>query len=107
MQQARRGHNVDIRIPLFQDENTPEFRGEEAILPPPPGAASVGNPGSPQHGHAGARVRLGSVNEKEAVEAFFPSNGERRQEPEEPHVHMDAMAFGMGCCCLQVTFQVR
>lgn len=24
-----------------------------------------------------------------------------------PHVHMDAMAFGMGCCCLQVTFQVR
>ena len=23
-----------------------------------------------------------------------------------PHVHMDAMAFGMGCCCLQVTFQV-
>lgn len=23
------------------------------------------------------------------------------------HVHMDAMAFGMGCCCLQVTFQAR
>ena len=22
-------------------------------------------------------------------------------------VHMDAMAFGMGCCCLQVTFQAR
>lgn len=22
-----------------------------------------------------------------------------------PAVHMDAMAFGMGCCCLQVTFQ--
>lgn len=20
-------------------------------------------------------------------------------------VHMDAMAFGMGCCCLQITFQ--
>ncbi len=29
--------------------------------------------------------------------------------PPPPHgtdVHMDAMAFGMGCCCLQVTFQV-
>ena len=24
-----------------------------------------------------------------------------------PEVYMDAMAFGMGCCCLQVTFQAR
>merc|ERR1719272_1212127 len=24
-----------------------------------------------------------------------------------PGVYMDAMAFGMGCCCLQVTFQAR
>eukprot|EP01138_Halocafeteria_seosinensis_P015003 gb/GECG01015315.1/.p1 GENE.gb/GECG01015315.1/~~gb/GECG01015315.1/.p1 ORF type:complete len:872 (+),score=96.63 gb/GECG01015315.1/:1-2616(+) len=23
------------------------------------------------------------------------------------HVHLDAMGFGMGCCCLQVTFQAR
>jgi glutamate--cysteine ligase catalytic subunit len=21
------------------------------------------------------------------------------------HVYMDAMGFGMGCCCLQITFQ--
>lgn len=21
------------------------------------------------------------------------------------HIYMDAMAFGMGCCCLQITFQ--
>ena len=33
-------------------------------------------------------------------------------EPEEgsggtPGIYMDAMAFGMGCCCLQVTFQAR
>jgi len=21
------------------------------------------------------------------------------------HIYMDAMAFGMGCCCLQMTFQ--
>lgn len=24
-----------------------------------------------------------------------------------PAVHMDAMAFGMGCCCLQITFQAK
>lgn len=24
-----------------------------------------------------------------------------------PSIHMDAMAFGMGCCCLQITFQAK
>ena len=24
-----------------------------------------------------------------------------------PAIHMDAMAFGMGCCCLQITFQAK
>lgn len=47
---TRRGENVDIHIPIFQDENTPE----------------------------------------DIVD-----------------IHMDAMSFGMGCCCLQVTFQAR
>ncbi|KAJ1448288.1 glutamate-cysteine ligase-domain-containing protein [Pelagophyceae sp. CCMP2097] len=28
-------------------------------------------------------------------------------EAVEEGIHMDAMAFGMGCCCLQVTFQCR
>ena len=45
---ARRGSNVDVRSPVFQDEKT-----------------AVGD------------------------------------------IAMDAMAFGMGCCCLQVTFQCR
>eukprot|EP00934_Nitzschia_sp_Nitz4_P007972 Nitzschia sp. Nitz4//scaffold57_size113557//74748//78101//NITZ4_004000-RA/size113557-processed-gene-0.140-mRNA-1//1//CDS//3329554873//7962//frame0 len=30
-------------------------------------------------------------------------NGERLRAA----VHMDAMAFGMGCCCLQITFQAK
>jgi hypothetical protein len=30
----------------------------------------------------------------ESVEAALPN-----------HVYMDAMGFGMGCCCLQLTFQ--
>mmetsp|Transcript_9798 Transcript_9798/g.31530 ORF Transcript_9798/g.31530 Transcript_9798/m.31530 type:complete len:640 (+) Transcript_9798:504-2423(+) len=34
-----------------------------------------------------------------------PSTLEEADEMEE--VYMDAMAFGMGCCCLQVTFQAR
>ncbi|CAM9741582.1 unnamed protein product [Ascophyllum nodosum] len=109
---ARRGENVDIRIPLFRDTDTPEFRGEEAVLPPPPGAALAGC--------AKPLRRLEAVDEKQAVDGLSNGNegvssndehegrGRVPKEVEaEPHVHMDAMAFGMGCCCLQVTFQAR
>jgi glutamate--cysteine ligase catalytic subunit len=51
----RRGRNVDIRVPMFQDEKT--------VL-----EMDTGKP---------------------------------------PEIHMDCQAFGMGCCCLQVTFQAR
>lgn len=38
-----------------------------------------------------------------------PTNGEKetRSESLRAAVHMDAMAFGMGCCCLQITFQAK
>ncbi|CAG0920851.1 unnamed protein product [Notodromas monacha] len=32
-------------------------------------------------------------------------DGEAARANEPNHVYMDAMGFGMGCCCLQVTFQ--
>ena len=43
------------------------------------------------------------------------TNGLSSSNKEENHfneslraaVHMDAMAFGMGCCCLQITFQAK
>ncbi len=31
----------------------------------------------------------------------------KEEENVRPAIHMDAMAFGMGCCCLQVTFQAK
>jgi glutamate--cysteine ligase catalytic subunit len=55
---SRRGSKVDIRVPLFHDENTPEFLSTE-------------------------------------------------KESPVPDIYMDCMAFGMGMCCLQVTFQAR
>jgi len=55
------------------------------------------------------RNRRGS-NVKIMVPLFKDKNTDTT--PEEgaggsPGIHMDAMAFGMGCCCLQVTFQAR
>lgn len=32
---------------------------------------------------------------------------EKESENVRPAIHMDAMAFGMGCCCLQITFQAK
>ncbi|CAM9434866.1 unnamed protein product, partial [Choristocarpus tenellus] len=75
----RRGSNVNIRIPLFKDTYTPEF----SKVPVPPAPPSQGEPTKAING--------------------YDSKG----SSEQPYVHMDAMAFGMGCCCLQVTFQAR
>uniref|UniRef100_A0A915HNZ8 Glutamate--cysteine ligase n=1 Tax=Romanomermis culicivorax TaxID=13658 RepID=A0A915HNZ8_ROMCU len=33
------------------------------------------------------------------------SGGEAKRARKPYHIYMDAMGFGMGCCCLQVTFQ--
>ena len=32
-------------------------------------------------------------------------DGERGKNALEDHIYLDAMGFGMGCCCLQLTFQ--
>ena len=51
-----------------------------------------------------------------AVAEVLPEQDHLVSESEEPKsgvetlraaVHMDAMAFGMGCCCLQITFQAK
>ncbi|RUP43560.1 glutamate-cysteine ligase-domain-containing protein [Jimgerdemannia flammicorona] len=37
---------------------------------------------------------------------LFPEDSEARAGAALPdHIYLDAMAFGMGCCCLQITFQ--
>lgn len=39
------------------------------------------------------------------VNTKYPVEGSSADKPDA--VHLDAMGFGMGCCCLQLTFQVR
>lgn len=37
---------------------------------------------------------------------IFPEDSNARDGAAKPdHIYMDAMGFGMGCCCLQITFQ--
>lgn len=37
--------------------------------------------------------------------AKLGDDGESAKAALPDHVYMDAMGFGMGCCCLQMTFQ--
>ena len=72
--------------------NTPLFRG------PDEDQASV------------ASLLGGTVAVAGASTNGMPSNGEKENRSSESlraAVHMDAMAFGMGCCCLQITFQAK
>jgi glutamate--cysteine ligase catalytic subunit len=97
----RRGERVDIRIPLFRDGATRADSNEEGMI-----EANAGSwPSSlPDSTRATERVlaaaAAASANAEE--DADLPA-----RDPLPDHIHMDAMAFGMGCCCLQVTFQAR
>lgn len=113
---TRRSEKVDIRVPLFRDVKTPEFVGIHDY-------DQYTNRG---YAIASNKRKLGdvtSVSTTSAVSAVSTSlsstNGtgvtESANIVEYPKVslerdtdiHMDAMAFGMGMCCLQVTFQAR
>jgi len=56
-----------------------------------------------------------SVSGSTAVAEALPKDPEPTPQDDQknvietirPAVHMDAMAFGMGCCCLQITFQAK
>jgi len=82
---TRRGCRVDIRVPLFQDKNTARDIPEAA------------------------------KREREEIEAVTrardPSLPPHMPRPPDiddlKEIHMDAMSFGMGQACVQVTFQTR
>jgi glutamate--cysteine ligase catalytic subunit len=76
----RRQEKVAINLPIFRDTNTPiPFRE-----PVPPSV-----------------IKLLTLR-NEAVPASLP---EYEPAAKENHIYMDAMCFGMGCSCLQVTIQ--
>ena len=75
---TRRTSKVKIQVPLFHDLKTPEFLRQATAV-------------------EGGRLPL----DTEEVD----STG-YKLEPD-LNINMDAMAFGMGMCCLQVTFQAR
>ncbi len=91
----RRGQKVNIHVPLLMDENTTK----------PSASAS-----------ASASSQSMLIKDDNVSESFKIPPGARKFEvaskdntgkDEAKEIYMDAMGFGMGCCCLQVTFQAR
>jgi len=72
---ARRGKKVEINVPVFKDEKTPEPFNDPTV-----------------------DYDLHQWPEDDDV---------RNGAAKEDHIYMDAMAFGMGSCCLQITFQAK
>jgi len=46
-----------------------------------------------------------SAEKIHGAKATVEKNRNKENDNVRPAIHMDAMAFGMGCCCLQITFQ--
>ncbi|RHY30652.1 hypothetical protein DYB32_004156 [Aphanomyces invadans] len=107
----RRTRKIDIRVPLFKDVFTDELLEDEAawvaeharpaLLPPVdddhPRKAPTSPPPCPQC----PTRRHASFSSKSTPKPLD------HVEPHPGFIHMDAMAFGMGMCCLQVTFQAK
>lgn len=117
---ARRGSRVDIRIPLFLDARTvrapvrvitdarfdtvawesvgvPAGTSASAFYDAASAAAAAEGGG---RGEAGAAATAGVAAARDEGDV-----GDNRAV--HPYIHMDAMAFGMGACCLQTTYQAR
>ncbi|KXS18037.1 GCS-domain-containing protein [Gonapodya prolifera JEL478] len=82
---TRRGEKVAINLPIFRDKNTPSPFLEPA---PPSLLSSTTLPQVPV-----------PADGKATIPGLLPDCA----KPD--HVYLDAMAFGMGNCCLQITFQ--
>ncbi|KAJ3092796.1 hypothetical protein HK102_002724 [Quaeritorhiza haematococci] len=101
----RRGCKVAINVPIFKDKNTPspflepapkslqQFRDSPEKLQQCAAMASSLN----------AEKNIGQEGEKGKDQ--MPSLPELIPDALPDHIYMDCMAFGMGCSCLQVTFQ--
>lgn len=89
---TRRGRKVDIRLPLFIDEKTVT----PLPLLPEGNAEFMADLEDSSIAGAGDGVDSAYVPLKEAIGKNSGSE-----------IVMDSAAFGMGCCCLQVTLQAK
>ncbi|KAI9979987.1 hypothetical protein PInf_027034 [Phytophthora infestans] len=118
----RRTRKVDIRVPIFRDVYTEarqeeeqatwnaeksrpkyETKRDDGSAPTSPSSAS----NSEDNAESKSPMRKTLDSEFKSVRKGSIVDGDHKAEPYPGFIHMDAMAFGMGMCCLQVTFQAK
>lgn len=119
----RRTRKVDIRVPIFRDVYTEEmlcgerkksWNAEKPILND---ESSKVSPSNEMNGIEVSVQKSMNLKDKEAEfehenalktkEKRSLSHNVEQAERYPGFIHMDCMAFGMGMCCLQVTFQAK
>ncbi|KAI8819320.1 glutamate-cysteine ligase-domain-containing protein [Fimicolochytrium jonesii] len=100
----RRGSKVSINMPIFKDKNTPSPWKE-----PAPSCLARSSTKSLSTavaaGCSNGEVKATEQAAKSLDQEHLPSLPDLVPDALPDHIYMDAMCFGMGCCCLQVTFQ--
>ena len=88
----RRGENVNILVPLFIDEKTDVNIGKMV-----------------HHLDADAKEyeNIDALIEKKKNQMLHSSSATKLVTDFKHFIHMDAMGFGMGCCCMQSTLLAR
>lgn len=98
----RRGRKVDIRVPVYRDKCTL-----------PRSMNGMVHSKSAEWSAESSRPKIGVVEEDVVEDDDVHCEGcdltptFSQKEPYPGFIHMDCMAFGMGMCCLQVTFQAK
>ncbi|KAJ3270551.1 hypothetical protein HK104_004897, partial [Borealophlyctis nickersoniae] len=102
----RRGSKVSINMPIYHDIHTPRPFMEPVprclTLPLSAPLPSVLSEGCSDGTRASSEANLSNEN---LDQARLPSLPELVPDAKPDHIYMDCMCFGMGCSCLQVTFQ--
>ncbi|KAH9814845.1 glutamate-cysteine ligase-domain-containing protein [Melampsora americana] len=81
----RRGSKVAIYLPIYHDTRTPRPFRDPTI------------PSTPKKIQSPDTVHLNGHRPDISIPDDIPDD----------HIYLDAMGFGMGCCCLQLTFQAQ
>ena len=84
----RRGSNVEILLPIFPD------------------SATAVRHATPLPHRPSLSLSLCLSLSLSGIDTRVSLQGDELR-PHANHVHLDAMGFGMGCCCLQCTFQAK
>jgi len=110
----RRGSTVDIRVPLYVDKNTFKYMSRRRKMVRDIGHAKPSTISGLQDENRDRDLseNLSEDEKRDLLDTAFSATQLKEDYYDlflaaDDQIVMDAMAFGMGCCCLQVTFQAK